>query len=119
MKYNFSAACGHSLYNVTAVPQIMESPNYPGPYPANIKCSYVFKSTETSSIRLRFLDLDLTNERLPKETRHECTGDTITVTADLNNNFINTDLGPTTVYSRGINQMMVGRKYKNFLRTQY
>lgn len=119
MIFDFSAVCGHSLLNVTETPQTLVSPNYPHPYPANVKCTYVFKSTETSSLRLHFVDFELTNEERPTQMRHECTGDTITLIGDINNNYLDTDLGPSTVYSKGLSNLLVRYGFKKLFCTEY
>lgn len=81
----------------------MKSPNYPNSYPPDTKCSYVFRSTSGSSIKLHFVDFDLTDEETPKSTRSKCTGDTLRISEDPSKSLLSTEMGPSTVYNGGGN----------------
>ncbi|KAG5881771.1 hypothetical protein JTB14_021141 [Gonioctena quinquepunctata] len=96
------SVCGSSVLNVTKDMKILTSPNFPNPYPPNIKCTYIFSiPTPYERISLHFVEFDLTEEIKPAEhiqlTR--CMGDTIQIFEDPNNSEVQEGLGPGTIFN--------------------
>ncbi|KAG5893860.1 hypothetical protein JTB14_005469 [Gonioctena quinquepunctata] len=97
--------CGPSVLNVTKDVKTLTSPNFPNPYPSNIKCTYIlYTSSPYDKISLHFVEFDLTEEIKPAEHKQltSCIGDTIQILEDPNNNGVQEGLGPDTIFRKGL-----------------
>ncbi|CAG9816798.1 unnamed protein product [Phaedon cochleariae] len=95
------SVCGSSVLIATNQIKNLTSPNYPNPYPPNIKCTYSISTPNMfDRISLHFIEFDLTNGN-KKEELYRCTGDNIQIYEDPHSKMISEGLGPNTVYNGG------------------
>ena len=64
--------CGNTRLQATTTPQILQSPNYPAQYPANMRCVWYLTAGSHSSVLLHFTALQIAGGQ-------DCTRDKLTV----------------------------------------
>lgn len=69
------------MLNVTNQTQVLVSPLYPNPYPNNIKCTWLLKSSDyLDKFDLHFTDFDLTETSDSDFVSKKCGSDRVEIT---------------------------------------